>query len=270
MTEYGYGRVSSGEQKKSGLSIESQDERLEALGIDKINRFSDAGKTAGVKEDMINYVFKEGHYIIDINLNSRPDFVKLNNIMTSGDSLKFTRWDRISRSSILLSVFRHDCERRGITLIPLEDAKEDLTIKIVAIVNEHLLGSIAESNDLVFEQKYNQGAFPYKAPIGYIKNTKDKEGKLKFPTYPESYLLLDTDKMWIVHEVFNKMAQGEYYKDICKELKINSQTLYDIVRNKTYLGMTHYGNEWKKSDAVPQVIAQEIFDKSNQNIKVKK
>jgi DNA invertase Pin-like site-specific DNA recombinase len=156
------------------------------------------------------------------------------------------------------------------SLIPLEDAKEDLTIKIVAIVNEHLLGSIAESNDLVFEQKYNQGAFPYKAPIGYIKNTKDKEGKLKFPTYPESYLLLDTDKMWIVHEVFNKMAQGEYYKDICKELKINSQTLYDIVRNKTYLGMTHYGNEWKKSDAVPQVIAQEIFDKANQNIKVKK
>jgi hypothetical protein len=34
--------------------------------------------------------------------------------------------------------------------------------------------------------------------------------------------------------------------------------------------MTHYGNEWKKSDAVPQVIAQEIFDKANQNIKVKK
>ena len=269
MTIYGYVRISSKDQKDYGLSAEVQKEKLIKSGVPPENVRIDGGKTASVKDDMIEYQFKNGHYLIDINLNNRPEFVKLITEIQPRDEIRFLRWDRLNRNVILSSVFRDDHKRKQVTLTPLEDTKDAITIEIISALSQDEVLRTIKRNDSTSEGIFQRGAYPYRSPIGLIKNIKVEKGILRYPNLPEGCLVIDSEKVEMVKNIFERMAKGEYYQDICNIHKINAQTLYNIIKNKTYLGMTHYKNTWVKSDLVPQIITENLWNKANEKIKSK-
>jgi DNA invertase Pin-like site-specific DNA recombinase len=267
---YGYCRVSSVDQTIRGLSIDSQVQKLKALGIDEKNIYVDSGRSAGVKEDAVEYIYDGRHFITKVDLNVRPAFRDMMNILVAGDELHFTKWDRLSRSVHFLDVFVDWCERQGVVLCPIEDSSDRLVRKITAVISEEELYKTASRNDSIFKSAYEKGLFPFKPPIGYNKNIKKPDLTLTYPDLPESELVVDLKAMSMVLDIFKLMADSIYYKDICEKYDINNTTLYNIVRNKTYLGMTHFtDDDWKKTPHVPQVITEELFEKANKNIKTK-
>jgi DNA invertase Pin-like site-specific DNA recombinase len=263
MTKYGYSRVSSQEQAIGGMSINVQVDRLKALGINKI--FIDAGKSAGVKEDMVEYQFDGRHFKVNIDLNNRPEFMKMMGILKPMDELWFLRFDRISRNFHFLESFINWCDRKGVILKPIDDSTHKLTRRILSVIAQEELEKTAIRNDDISKGIYDRGGFAYRSPIGYDKNIKTPKG-LRFPNLPESSLI-PNNKAPMVKDIFNQMSKGVHYKKICEEYHINSQTLYTIVRNRVYLGITSYKGLEKKTDLIQPLIDEETFRLANLNIK---
>ena len=267
MTKYGYARLSK--ENKKNITIQAQTDRLKALGIAENNIHIDDGRSAGIKEDMITFQYNGREFRITIDLQSRPSFRQLMDIMQKGDELHFTKWDRLSRNGAFLEYFVKWTEQKGIKLCPMDDDTNPLVRRILTVIAENEVDKTQKRNDDVSKSVYDNGGFPYKAPIGYIKNSKNDNGTLRYPEHPEYCLIVDSEKVAMVKDIFQRMAQGEYYQDICDKHTISGQTLYNIVRNRTYLGETHYADQWKPSDLIPAIINQETFNKANKNIKTK-
>lgn len=269
MTDYAICRVSSSEQGIKGISIEVQQERLKSLGIDEKNIFVDSGRSGGVKEDDAEIYYENGKLTGIINIKSaRPELRRLMDILKDGDSVTFTNWSRLSRDNVFLELLWRFCKRKNISLNPLDEPKEPSLIRrMITDVNMDLLERTMETNDKIFQKKFKSDFFPYKAPIGYIKNIKLDKGKFRFPDLSLGCLVIDEKKAEMVKDIFEMMSQGFFYKDICEKHQIEPKTIYSIIRNKTYLGFTHYGDDWTKSENVPQLIDEETFKKANENIK---
>lgn len=276
---YGFARVSSQEQAIGGMSIDVQVDRLKALGIDKKFIFVDAGKSAGVKEDMVEYQFDGRHFNVRIDLNNRPEFKRMMAVLTPLDELYFLRFDRISRNFHFLESFIKWCDRKGVILKPLDDSTHKLTRRILSVIAQEELEKTAIRNDDIFKGIYERGGMPFKASYAYIKNTKDDKGRLKYPDLPESSLIIDPAKAEIVKECFKVAIESKrtnnktLYRKLCTKYDLEPSMYYSIIKNKIYCGMTHYGKEWKKSNQIPQIITEEEWQEANiksghpQNIK---
>lgn len=265
MTDFFYARVSSLDQKNFGLSIQAQIDRAKQLGIPKSNIFVDSGKSAGVKEDMVEYKYDGRHFDVRIDLHNRPEFMRMMTVLKPSNSLYFTKFDRLSRSIHFLEVFTDWCDRKGVILKPLDDSTHKLTRRILSVIAQEELEKTAIRNDDVFRGIYERGGFSFKPPIGYVKNIKTSKG-LRFPNLPESSLVPD-DRASMVKDIFKQMAQGVHYKKICEQYDIDGRTLYDIVRNRTYLGYTHFKNMEKKTSMIEPLIDEATFKLANANIK---
>ncbi len=95
MADYGYARVSTGDQHP-----EAQQDKLRAAGVDDDHLFTDHGVSG--------------------SLRSRPEWDKLLARLQPGDRLKCTKLDRIGRSAINLLEVLEGLRERGVSLILLD------------------------------------------------------------------------------------------------------------------------------------------------------
>jgi DNA invertase Pin-like site-specific DNA recombinase len=270
MTDYFYGRVSSKDQKDSQASPKMQRDRALAAGIKPEHTYIDEARSGGLKDDdTIKWTYQEGEFITTINLNPRPKFKELLDKVQRGDSITFIKHDRIARHLAFQDLFHSYCKSRGVELRCLDQSNDRLTRRVLGVIGEEEILSDADRNQSIQESYYKRGEWPFRAPFGMLKNSRD-DGVLRYPDKPEGCLFPDPAKVSIILRAFSRMAAGDNSTDICHDLNISSGQLHDIVRNKAYLGMTHFGeDDWKLTDLIPALVTPEIFKAANANIKFK-
>lgn len=250
MTIYFYGRVSSEEQKKLGLSISAQIEKANVLGIPKENIFIDGGKSAGVHEDEVEYYYDGRYFTTKTDLNNRKEFVKMMSLLKENDIVSFSKWDRISRSIIFMNSFVAWCERKKVSLNPLDESTDRLTRSILIVISEEELHKIKSRDKSIQQYLFEQGSHSFKCPFGYWKYPKGN---------PDRKMYVDKKKAEIVKQVFEMTLEGIDYKEICSKLKIFPNLYYDIIKNDIYIGKIHFGNETKQGLHEP-IISSELFN----------
>jgi DNA invertase Pin-like site-specific DNA recombinase len=271
MTNYGYIRVSSDEQKQTGLSLEAQKEKLIQAGVPPENIYCDAGKSGGFKPEQIIFgEMKNGGEQTFIHYGERIQLYNLMLKAKEGSTIYICKYDRISRSIFFMEYLILRLQKKQITLKIIDESEEKLMRNLLTMMAEEELLKTADRNDTIAESQFNKGIQIGKAVIGYQKNVRDKITKeLRYPNLQEGCLVIDPEKSKMVIDIFRRMANKEYYKDICKIYDLNGQTLYNIIRNRTYLGEIKYGEESKKTESVPQIITEELWLNANKNIKSK-
>lgn len=267
MVDYGYCRVSSHDQQQSGLSITAQRERLLAVGVPESNIYTDGARSGGVKDEDKTLIFKNRHFITDIDLTPRPAFCDLLEKLQPSDTITFTKWDRMSRHKSFLDNLRDFCRRQNIKLKCLDESDDPLVVDILAAFGEEELRKTKHRNRSIHESIYGRGGWPFRAPFGFVRNSKEK-GILKFPDHPDSCLIVVPEQSKVVVAVFNGVASGKTPEVVAQELDISTGTVYDILRNQVYLGHTHSGrDDWKPTPHVPALITEALWKKARANIK---
>ena len=253
MTKFGLVRVSSEEQANFGKSIQAQKEKLLNVGVPEENIYIDGGVSGGVKEDMEISYFEDNKFHTIIDLRARKEFCQLITLMQSGDEIYFTKFDRLTRSSHFQDIFINHCKRKKITLIPLDDTTHRLTRRILAVINEEEIEVTKTRNNSIHQSYYEKGLYPYKSPYGYERTEK---GTLE----------INAEQANIVKECFQIAIQSKQthnstlYLQFCKKHHIDPSTYYRIIKNKTYLGMTHLQDKWKHTPHVPIIIISQIWE----------
>ncbi len=60
-------------------------------------------------------------------------------------------------------------------------------------------------------------------------------------------------------------SQKKNWKEICNEINLSPQTYYNILKNKTYIGIICYNGVEKKGSHDP-IISEDLFNSANQNV----
>jgi len=250
-----YPRVSSREQLK-GDSIDAQINRLKQHSEDNddevVGIYTDAGKSASISEDKITISFRNGRFIIGIDLAKRPAMRKLieEAPLDKFEGIKFTRWDRYSRNMILSKILQIYFGNHNIKLIPTDDSNDPLMVQIKGALSEEEIRVKNERVRFSRLERFNKGQMVGRAPVGYKFNPTKK------------VMEVDKKKARIVKEAFRMTLEGKYWKDICKALKLKPQSYYNIIRNKVYMGIVCFENEEKVGVHEP-LVDKDTWEKIN-------
>lgn len=237
-----YVRVSTEEQAKEGISIDAQIDRCTAFcqargwAIYKI--YTDAGYSAGslnrpALKDLINDI---NHQKLTIILVYKIDRFsrKLKDLITMLEELKDKN---VNFSSVTEQ-------------IDTTTAMGEAFFQIIGVFAQLERGMVKERVELAFDKKIKDGEALNRAPIGYIYKNKrfvvNEEGAKK------------------VREIFEMWASGVNYKEISSKFSIPVSTLYEIVKNPTYIGKIRYKGQLYKANH-KGIVDEELFFKINEN-----
>lgn len=250
-----YARVSSSEQTK-GMSIDSQTNRHQEYcnmrGIELQSTYKDMGHSAQLKDEDIFHNLTEERFIIYFNLKKRPAFRDmLNDAKTKQfDTLLITRWDRFSRNQAFQELVFIALEKMGIKIIPTDDDTNPLVRRIKGAINQEESDKISLRVHDTMRNKFNQNIYPLaRSPFGYyIKKNKG--------------IFIDQKKAAIVKDIFEMASEGSKYKAVCDKHNIAPQIYYNLIKNKTYIGIISYQGKEKKG-IHEAIISEEVFNKVN-------
>lgn len=233
-----YTRVSSDEQAKEGLSIDAQKRKLQDYARYKewniVKEYTDAG-------------------ISGTSIQKRPAFKQLLQDASTGafEAILLTKFDRAFRSVIdALTTIDH-LHKEGIDLVSVSENVDTTSamgrafFTIIQAFAELEANKTKERVKDIHNDKFSRGIFVGKPPRGYTWNEKEQKHK---PNRDAK----------IIRQVFARTIKGEGYKTICKDLKINPEAYYRILRNKAYTGMISFQGEEKEGIHDP-IISKKAF-----------
>ena len=235
-----YVRVSTEEQAKEGLSIDAQIDKCKAFCIARdwkvFKIYNDAGFSAGT-------------------LN-RP---ALELLLRDAQEEKFSiilvyKIDRFSRKLKDLIMILEDLKEKDINFtsvteqIDTTSAMGEAFFQIIGVFAQLERGMVKERVELAFDRKIKFGEALFRAPFGYV--------------YQNKKLVLDPENSEKIKEIFEMWSQDIDYKEISKKFKIPVSTLYQIIKNQTYLGKIKYRGEIYNGKHKP-IIDEELFNRAN-------
>lgn len=235
-----YVRVSTEEQAKEGISIDAQIERCKAFCISKdwdIGKiYTDAGYSAGTMDrpafrDLIN----------DIN------FKRINIVLV----YKIDRFSRNLKDLILLleSMKDKNVNFSSVTeQIDTTTAMGEAFFQIIGVFAQLERGMVRERVEMAFGKKISQGDALQRAPLGY--------------RYSHKKLVIDHENADKVRSIFDMKSKGISPKEISAVHKIAISTIYNIVKNPTYIGKIQYKGQLYKANHLP-LIKEDLFFKIN-------
>jgi len=235
-----YVRVSTEEQAKEGISIDAQISRCRAFckarGWKVFKIYTDAGFSAGsTNRPALKNLFD------DIN-NKKINILLVYKI------------DRFSRKlkdliSILEDLKEKDINFTSVTeQIDTTNAMGKAFFQIIGVFAELERDMVKERVELAFNQKIDLGELLNRAPMGYM--------------YRNGKLIVNNEEAAKVVEIFEMWASGINYKEISKKFKIPVSTLYEIIKNPTYIGKIKYRGKLFKANHKP-IVTEEMFSKVN-------
>lgn len=249
-----YPRVSSLRQAKEGDSIESQIKRLERHSKNNndevVDTYTDAGKSASISDDNMKIKFTNGKFIIGLDLNKRPGMKRiLEEVQTDKwEGIKFVKWDRFSRNSILSKILQIYLERYGKKLIPIEDSTDPLMVEIRGALSQEEVRKMTERVRNTRLLRFEKGMMVGRCPFGYRLDKRKKT------------IVIDKKEADIVQDAFLMRSKGQGYREICNKHKISPQSYYNIIKNKVYIGIIEFEGKTKRGGHQP-IIDEELFNK---------
>ena len=235
-----YVRVSTEEQAKEGISIDAQIERCRAFckarGWKLFKIYTDAGYSAGTMD--------------------RP---ALKNMVDDINNKKFTillvyKIDRFSRKLKDLISILEELKSKGVNFTSVTEQIDTTTamgeafFQIIGVFAQLERGMVKERVEMAFDKKNGSGEALNRAPMGYF--------------YRNGKLVVNDEEAIKVREIFEMWASGVHYKEISEKFNIPVSTLYEIIKNPTYIGKVRYrGNLYKGNHK--GIIPEELFQKVN-------
>ena len=235
-----YVRVSTEEQAKEGISIDAQIDRCQAYckarGWALYQIYTDAGYSAG-------------------SLN-RP---ALKNLLDDARSKKINillvyKIDRFSRKLKDLISALEDLKQQGINFTSVTEQIDTTTamgeafFQIIGVFAQLERGMVKERVEMAFSKKISSGEVLNRAPLGYV--------------YENRRLKIKKDDAEKVKEIFQMWAAGVNYKEIAAQFNLPTSTLYEIIKNPTYIGKVQYRDKLFQG-AHPAIIEEELFSQIN-------
>ena len=237
-----YVRVSTEEQAKEGISIDAQIERCNAFckarGWDAPTIYTDAGFSAGSTK--------------------RP---ALRNLLDDAENKKFEvllvyKIDRFSRNLKDLISILDELKSKGINFTSVTEQIDTTTamgeafFQIIGVFAQLERGMVKERVEMAFDKKINSGEILNRAPMGYF--------------YKKSRLFVNNEEANKVKEIFKMWGAGVHYKIIASKFNLPISTLYEMIKNPTYVGKVKYRGKLYKGAHKP-IVSEELFDKVNTN-----
>lgn len=257
-----YCRVSTEEQVKEGISIESQSlsctRKAEEDGCTILKVIKDEGKSAGslkrpgIQELIQLVISKKIRFIYTVHSDrlSRDTLDHLNLMKLFGDNgvqVKFISQPNFEK----------------------EDASSKLISTVMASTNQFQRDITSEKVKATMNEKARAGYYPSKAPFGY-KNVEDISAIEKFA---RKIVVIDKDKGNLVREGFRLYSTGEYnVMDIVdilyeKGLRTNNgekvfhSKIYEMLKNTFYIGELHWGEINLEKAKHPPLVDKELFER---------
>ena len=243
-----YIRVSGEEQKMKGLSLEAQQERLEAYAREQgwviVGVYVDAAKTARK------------------NMHKRTEFQRMLNSVKNNevDMLLFCRLDRWFRSvadyyKVIEILEAHNCEWKTIDEeYDTTTANGRLYINIKLSIAQNEADIDGERIDVVFDSKIAHGTVVSgSSPFGYRVNS-------------EKRLEIVPDDAAIVQDAFNHyeatVSKRGTIKYIRERYGVNwcDATFRRMLREELYTGIYNRGGRYN-ANFCPSIISREQFDR---------
>ena len=80
--------------------------------------------------------------------------------------------------------------------------------------------------------------------------------------YRNSKLMVNEEEAEKVREIFNMWASGVHYKEIANKFNLPVSTLYELIKNPTYIGKVRYRGKLY-GGTHKGIISEELFEKVN-------
>ena len=209
-----YVRVSTEEQAKEGISIDAQIDRCTAFckarGWDVFQVYTDAGYSAGsTNRPALQRLLEDAR-------NQKIQILLVYKI------------DRFSRHlkdliSILEELKKMQVNFTSVTeQIDTTTAMGEAFFQIIGVFAQLERGMVKERVEMAFEKKIKSGEALNRPPFGY--------------TYKNRKLVPHPEEAEKVREIFSLWAAGVHYKAIAEKSGLPVSTLYELVKNPTYIG----------------------------------
>jgi len=235
-----YVRVSTEEQAKEGISIDAQIDRCTAFctarGWQVFQIYTDAGYSAGsTKRPALQNLMD------DVN-NKKVDILLVYKI------------DRFSRNLKDLIFVLEDLKQKNINFTSVTEQIDTTTamgeafFQIIGVFAQLERGMVKERVEMAFDKKISSGEVLNRAPLGY--------------TYRNGKLIVKNEDAAKVKEIFEMWAAGIHYKTIAEKFELPISTLYEIIKNPTYLGKVKYRGKLYPGTH-KSIIEIDIFNKIN-------
>jgi site-specific DNA recombinase len=213
-----YVRVSTEEQAKEGISLDAQVQRCksfcDARGWKVYQIYTDAGFSAGsMKRPALTNLLK------DISEKKI-------------DVLLVYKIDRFSRNLKDLISLLDDLKKKEVNFTSVTEQIDTTTamgeafFQIIGVFAQLERGMVKERVEMAFDKKISSGEVLNRAPIGYL--------------YRSGKLVVDKANAENVRQIFEMWAASINYKEISSNFGIPVSTLYEIVKNPTYIGKVRY------------------------------
>ena len=256
-----YCRVSTDEQAKEGLSIESQENtcrrKAEEEGYSILEVIKDEGKSGkDIHRDGMRQVLK----LVGEN--------KIN-------AVYLVNTDRLSRNVAdhiyLTDLFRKNkVVLRSINQPTLDSSATSITMDLMmATMNQFQRLNTAEKVKSTMYEKARAGYYPSLAPLGY-KNVQNPD---KAERFARKTIVIDEKNAFFIREIFRLYATGEHnavdVSDIVYEKgfrsrhgkKLPDSTIYIILKNRFYIGEIHWGEINIEGAKHEPLIDKAVFDR---------
>ena len=176
------------------------------------------------------------------------------------DVLLVYKIDRCSRKLKDLITILEDLKKRDVNFTSVTEQIDTTTamgeafFQIIGVFAQLERGMVKERVELVFNKKIESGEYLNRAPFGYF--------------YKNSRLTVNEEEAVKVKEIFQMWALGISYMEISTKFNLPKSTLYEIIKNPTYIGKIRYKGKLHKGAHKP-IIDEELFDKINPNRRTK-
>lgn len=254
-----YLRISSQEQKESGISIQTQEQILrDASKRDGtgtiIKVFKDVSKSAYLDDEGMFCGLMEKTFRMDFPLDKREQFIEMIKWAYEKkiDVIRFVKWDRFARVLELQEGLVRLLTRLNIELKP-EEPTHKVVRRMLGTINEGESDKTSERVNWAFDEKFRKNLFT-KPFYGY-EGIRDR---------PEGAIVgfkINEREARIIKEVFKSRIDKEESKDVCKRLGISYKTYNRILQRKEYTGIVIRDGVEKE---VPElsIITKEMWNKA--------
>lgn len=236
-----YVRVSTEEQAKEGISIDAQIERCQAFckarGWQVHQVYTDAGLSAG-------------------SLNRPALKALLQDAYTKKiDVLLVYKIDRFSRKLKDLISILEDLKSQGVNFTSVTEQIDTTTamgeafFQIIGVFAQLERGMVKERVEMAFNKKISSGEVLSRPPLGY--------------EYKNRRLVIKEKEAEKVKEIYRMWMAGVNYREIAGKFNVPISTLYEIIKNPTYIGKVQYRNQLYQGTH-KAIISEELFNKINE------
>lgn len=157
-------------------------------------------------------------------------------------------WDRLSRDLVDMEHTIKNLAKSGIVVISSDGHNDPKERQVRALVAQWTLDDLREKSENLHKLKIKEQVPLNPPPFGYKMSKKYK------------HYIVEGEKAETVKEIFERKSYGESINSIAQDLRMNVTTVYNILKNKTYLGYNVYRGEIIKGKH-QAIISEELFNK---------